>query len=139
MARTTYVDDTTPLSATNMNAMVQAEDLNTNDFTVNGGTKAVTMTKIVTGTYTGDGNASQTVNIGFTPIAVFVYPQSFVQSYPNETIGFAITSYDQKTYQAATNLVIAANGFTVYESGSGAGYPRTNANAAVYKYLALKG
>ena len=95
---------------------------------------------IVAGAYFGNGQANQVINLGFTPIAVFVA----ISLNPNgdATAGSLANSYLATTDVAAkwggnTQLEIVANGFRVV-IGNGNYYQNTNVNGARYNYIAFK-
>lgn len=111
---------------------------------------------ITSGWYTGNGEANRTINLGFTPACVIVFPYNGIifggyPSYQPRDIyvygGMAITG--QKAYikyndesQPATLLEIVTNGFTVhilrsYGNGS-SDNAATNTNNITYYYLAVK-
>jgi len=111
---------------------------------------------ITSGWYTGNGEANRTINLGFTPACVIVFPYNGIifggyPSYAPRNIyvygGMAITG--QKAYikcsaesQPATLLEIVTNGFTVHilssnDNGS-SDNAATNTNNITYYYLAVK-
>lgn len=111
---------------------------------------------ITSGWYTGNGEANRTINLGFTPACVIVFPYDGIifggyPSYNPRNVyvygGMAITG--QKAYvkysaesQPATLLEIVTNGFTVhilssYSNGS-SDNAATNTNNITYYYLAVK-
>lgn len=110
-----------------------------------GGMKADDILKMatVTGVYTGDGETSQSINLGFQPKAVFVFPQKNSASYLK--LGLALNGYEANQVSAFsesnTRLVtITQTGFDVYYKSSGSNiYSRTNEASQVYYYLAWKG
>lgn len=114
----------------------------------------VPIAQIVSGIYTGDGQSERTINLGFTPTWVFVYPRAF--SYPGPT--WLITVLEQaglavgSTGQCAADdsydwiLNITRNGFNVYygrpkdadgNTVTGSQHERyTNRKSYIYKYIA---
>ena len=76
--------------------------------------------KIVSGTYTGNGNASRKISVGFTPKAVLVMPQGYdiVNSkgdYSNG--GLATTNCPSRSYYNNgdyDSVKIVSGGFNVY-------------------------
>ena len=100
----------------------------------------------VVGTYTGNGNASQFIDLGFTPSAVFVTDVKGATYNPGSSSysyyfgGLAIKDYP--TIGSTTNIVeIVENGFNVYYTDSNA--YRALANGSLdsynpYRYIAFK-
>ena len=96
---------------------------------------------VVSGTYTGNasstGTTSQTISLGFTPIAVFAVQKgtNFDEAsiYDNYA-ALAVTGSPAIDYYGDNSLVITNNGFTVY----GTERKGLNANGAFYNYIALK-
>lgn len=111
---------------------------------------------ITSGWYTGNGEANRTINLGFTPTCVIVFPYNGIifggyPSYAPRNIyvygGMAITG--QKAYvqydttsQPATLLEIVENGFTVHilssHGNSSSDNAATNTSNITYYYLAVK-
>lgn len=111
---------------------------------------------ITSGWYTGNGEANRTINLGFTPTCVIVFPHNGIifggyPSYAPRDVyvygGMAITG--QKAYiqysdtsRLATLLEIVENGFTVHvlsSSGNGSSdNAATNTSSITYYYLAVK-
>ena len=106
---------------------------------VNVGTSDVCLTNAIkkaTGTYTGNGQATRTIEIGFTPIAVFVMRNDsvFVDS-GAITGGFAVT--DSPCTNGTNNAIeITENGFKVGRVTSSV---NTNQSTKVYNYIAFGG
>lgn len=112
------------------------------------GPDSVPVAQIVSGYYTGNGAAERTIDLGFTPSWVFVFPDSWrfgSQGYFDENgarMGLAIGSIAQTT--AYTILSITTNGFKVYyKKGTGDEYgikyqAFTNYNGNIFKYVAGK-
>ena len=103
--------------------------------------------KIVAGTYTGNGNESMTINLGFTPRAVIItYGGAFdASSYGTYGIirsGMAVTGYD---YVSRTNhkiITLTTGGFCVYENMQNNPYNNnvygyTNGSGEKYSYIAF--
>ena len=94
--------------------------------------------KIVTGTYTGNGEASRTISLGFTPKAVLVmnqagYMTTFSSGYYMVNGGLALQNYPV----TANAVVIVTNGFKVaYSSINGQNNPRTN-GTQLHHYIAI--
>lgn len=90
----------------------------------------------VTGTYTGDGTAERTIELGFTPSAVLVDSNPLTYSDKDNRFVFATYLLKSTNYASTTNfnqLEIVENGFTVYfNNGS-----KTN-NATMQRYIAFK-
>lgn len=115
--------------------------------------------EIVTGTYTGDGNQRQSINLGFAPKAVFIV-ESSGKTYENYNNTFAyyggLALADKKnsvsvTYQnpsGGTNHAtldicrLSGYGFAVFYKNIGDTSVRyeasTNYNGKVFHYIALK-
>ena len=97
------------------------------------------------GTYTGDGTDERTINLGYTPRAVFVEcatPRLSNNARINGESGFAVTAspvYSQKGSQQKV-LEIVTNGFKVYQNQSqGTSYNENmNYGNSVYNYIAFK-
>lgn len=90
--------------------------------------------KIVLGTYTGDGTAARTINLGFTPCAVEVYYNGYKQSDINGTTiygGLALTGKP-----CGDGIAITENGFTVAYNSSKTLY--TNQSNYVYYFKAYR-
>ena len=108
--------------------------------------------KIVTGKYTGDGNASMTINLGFTPKAVLLYARdrnSLFDSYygvnPSNTDDNKSTLCLQgETIVCEANNVISVSGnsFTVYYLSSSNKYGTSvfiyaNVSGETFNYIAF--
>lgn len=89
---------------------------------------------IVIGTYTGDGAAIRTINVGFTPRAVIVAGHSGFEGRGSQ--GFATAELGTME-SGANSLTITTNGFNIY-LGSGAYYPETNRLNTLYNYMAIR-
>ena len=90
--------------------------------------------KIVLGTYTGDGTATRTINLGFMPCAVEIYYNGYKQSDINGTTiygGLALTGKP-----CGDGIVITENGFTVAYNSSKTLY--TNQSNYVYYFKAYR-
>nr|DAM99674.1 MAG TPA: hypothetical protein [Caudoviricetes sp.] len=109
---------------------------------------------IVSGWYVGNGEANRTINLGFTPICVIIFPDDGIifggyPSYSPRTItvygGMAVTgksayvSYDSII---ATLVEIVTNGFNVHVlnacNDSSCNSASTNGNNITYYYLAVR-
>ena len=95
---------------------------------------------MVAGSYFGNGQANQVINLGFTPVAVFVAIS--LNPSGDATAGSLANSYLATTDVAAkwggnTQLEIVANGFRVV-IGNGNYFQNTNVNGARYNYIAFK-
>ena len=128
----------TPLSKANLLSDTTAALLGlTGDPTVN---DALAAAPYVTGTYTGDGNASQAsqdVALPFTPSAVIVFPQYFTYADTNAgDFGMALNGYPQESVSPNTTILIGTNKFTVYYNASN--LQLTNTNGKTYKYIAFR-
>lgn len=105
--------------------------------------------KIVTGTYTGNGTASRTISLGFTPKAVLVTPKTagHIVAGNNEgaftTVAFAITGVNSVHMNSNSYNVLAItnDGFTVSYIRNNDLSPRvyveSNSNGRVYNYIAI--
>ena len=97
---------------------------------------------IVTGSYTGDGVASQTINLGFTPKAVLVRAVNGAASDNYRTYSaLAVTGQDAVNNGNTTILALTASGFRACHSAQeGGSYlaPRVNTSGQKYNYLAVK-
>lgn len=91
----------------------------------------------VRGTYTGDGTASRTISLAFTPSAVLVVAKNgdTLSAGSNMYGGLAVTGSDVND-GIVTALAVTTNGFIVYYNSGDA--RRTNQNTAVYHYIAFK-
>lgn len=122
---------------------IRVEDFNDNSDKIDEALAKLTagMPKIVCGTYTGNGAASQTIELGFTPKAVLVvttYGQ--MQSSPYYNGGLAVTDNPVKMGSTGHKVVeIIENGFNVYHNTtvSSSQYVFANANTLLYHYLAV--
>ncbi len=92
----------------------------------------------VTGEYTGDGTATQSISVGFQPKVVIIYTQaaSVTSMLVVKTDQDGTGSYTL-TYGFATDHVISldANGFTVGDGTGGSNL--YNVNARLYTYIAF--
>lgn len=105
--------------------------------------------KIVTGTYTGNGAASRTISLGFTPKAVLVTPKTAGDIVAGNdegdftTVAFAIAGVNSvhKDSQSYNVLAITNDGFTVsYVRNNDLSpkvYVESNSNGRVYNYIAI--
>ena len=97
---------------------------------------------IVTGSYTGDGEASQTISLGFTPRAVLVRAVNGAASDNYRTYSsMAVTGQDAVNNHNTTILALTINGFRACHSAQeSSGYlaPRVNTSGQKYNYLAVK-
>ena len=105
--------------------------------------------RIVTGTYTGNGNSSQTISLGFTPKAVYVCT-SFGATYHRNSPSFyyggmALEGHPLKSESTSNStpsysiVTIVEGGFKVYHGWySGVAGIYSNNENVVYHYLALR-
>ena len=114
------------------------------------GKDGVSIGQIVTGIYTGDGEINRTIELGFRPDFVLVYPQkveyfnnTFPACYSLQYLGITPStsggvanslSFDNHVYYAL--LTTDTEGFQVYCYDDGGG--TTNKNHKVYNYIAVK-
>jgi len=121
--KTIWIDDETPISATNLNKIEQGiSDLDR-----------------VTGYYTGDGAASRFISLGFTPKAV-VLCRSDGATYkdgPSIYGGLAVTGRNVQLDADNIVLSLAENGFYVYRS-SASTICLSNSNAQIFQYTAFR-
>lgn len=109
---------------------------------------------ITSGWYTGNGEANRTINLGFTPTCVIIFPNDGIifGGYPTYSPrhvatygGMAVTGQKASANHGgslATLIEIITNGFTVHYLTNGsdrdADSAYTNSNNVVYFYLAVK-
>ena len=96
--------------------------------------------EIITGTYIGDGTTIRTINLGFKPKWVIVWPRTSLYSNGKSEFyrycGLAVTSAGQRIEidnSSAISMDIVDSGFEVRYNAS---YCRTNVNGDLYKYIA---
>ncbi len=105
---------------------------------------AATIPKVAAGTYTGDGAASRTISLGFTPKAVYVCPQNG-NTHPGGgsavSGGLAVTGGPLRIsdgMNTRTCLSIASGGFTVYfDDKLNTLKAYTNTNGELFFYFAI--
>ena len=109
---------------------------------------------VTSGWYTGNGEANRTINLGFTPTCVIVFPYDGIifGGYPTYSPrrvatygGMAVTgksAYATHGSQTATLVEIVTNGFTVHSILNGddrdADSAYTNNSNVNYYYLAVR-
>lgn len=97
---------------------------------------------IVVGSYTGDGETSQTIVLGFRPRAVLVRAVNGAASDNYRTYSaLAVTGQDAVNSHNTTILALVNGGFRAcYSSQESSGYlaPRVNTEGQKYNYLAVK-
>lgn len=107
---------------------------------------------ITSGSYTGNGEASMTISLSFTPVAVYVvqiygYPFGGYPTYsPSSNYfygGLAVTNSNCITNVTNVNMIsITTNGFIVYKndvsSNSSVYSASTNVNGLKYNFVAFK-
>ena len=89
----------------------------------------------ITGIYTGDGESSRTIVLGFRPKAVLMLNNR--GSYYNANVvkgGLAIDGSPVQKMPSQPVITIVATGFLVYETA----YEKSNTLSSVYNYLAVK-
>ena len=95
---------------------------------------------IVTGSYIGDGNATQTVSLGFRPKAVIVKATNGVHNGQTITMdgipdnAVHLRTYAQGNHADNFHVEITNTGFTAEAPGNDSSF---NANGAVYYYVAV--
>ena len=97
--------------------------------------------KIVTGIYTGNGQASQFISLGFTPKAVYVCNDKgrIFNGNGNSCYGgLALTGHPVESGVGPTIVEIQTGGFSVsYSTASSSVFIAANSQGAVYYYAAL--
>lgn len=94
---------------------------------------------VVFGTYTGDGAASRTINLGFTPVAVeLCLSNGQIDSYGGLALrGYACSNGINASGSARFEIV--TNGFKVYyDSRYGSTFPKSNMLDYTYYFIAYK-
>lgn len=101
----------------------------------------------ITGTYTGDGTTTRTINLGFSPSVVFIFCTNMKTNTANSTNSTRV--YDAQIYKGYTSYInetaeigaITANGFRITHTGGGTSSTvnsHINTNGFVYAYIAYK-
>ena len=121
---------------------IQMEDFNSDNAKIDAALKAnadavaavqTAVPKIVFGTYIGDGTATRTIPLDFTPKAVLVITAYGASFAPYDTYGgLALENYDVE-YGDKKAVHIVTNGFTVYHASP----CLVNASSIRYHYLAI--
>ena len=99
--------------------------------------------RIVTGTYTGDGQASKQIELGFVPTAVYVCRKDGATVYTESSTtyhygGLALSGYPATTkYWRRTTIAINGSGFYVCRVVDEREIIDTNDNGMLYHYVAL--
>ena len=96
--------------------------------------------EIVVGSYTGDGNATKNIDLGFRPKAVLVIENGGKVGYysgSQYTYGGLALPGKPVAIDGYNALVISSTGFIVYKH-SGYDYIRINLSGSTYYYLAFK-
>jgi len=101
-----------------------------------------TIPRIVFGTYTGDGAASRTISLGFTPKAVFVIRQNgMIYSANTVSGGLALAGSPVKLDTGSRvflGVSVVSSGFQVYYDTSDKYYSsHSNTKGTVYHYIAF--
>ena len=92
--------------------------------------------EVYAGIYTGDGAASRTINLGFTPTAVILCQVSGEFSEANiYSGGIAVTGHPATTRRGYPTIQIVAGGFQVFYFSGESSY--TNIEGTVYHYIAF--
>lgn len=100
--------------------------------------------QVVIGTYTGNGDVSRFVYLGFNPKALCVFPLAGVMWIPGYTTGYYdlyggfCLNGDPLTVNGNSALMISGNGFYCYYNTSGESTIRTNQNNNKYGFIAFK-
>ena len=90
------------------------------------------------GTYTGNGNESQFINLGFTPTAVIVFPEDALLTRSPYPCGGMALSGHKAVNSYGDVLEVVSNGFNAYFHTSSNGGSYLNLNNNLYFYMALK-
>ena len=93
--------------------------------------------KIATGTYTGNGAASQTINLGFSPQAVYICTRGGVAGIaPGSEYCYGGLAFEQHPLMLSAQKAaeITETGFKVYRPSD---YFRVNTSGTVYYYIAF--
>lgn len=119
---------------------IRREDFNADNAAIDAALTAVP--KIVTGTYTGDGTADRTIELGFTPKAVFVCNGRGATCYNGPTgalliCGGLVLPDSPIVYSTTTALAIVDGGFRINYYNGTSFYSSTNSNGMTYHYAAL--
>lgn len=101
------------------------------------GSSDIPFAQIKSGYYTGDGQSSRNINIGFTPKWVLIFPQTLSigssgQFDAHAQMGLAVTDNSHNT------VAIVTNGFQVYYNNATKILDDkfTNSNGVTYNYIA---
>lgn len=150
-AQITAVTNSTDVKVANLQGQInQKQDAST---AINQG-NLKSYVNITSGWYTGNGEANRTINLGFTPSCVIVFPYDGIifGGYPTYSPrhvatygGMAVTgksAYATHESQTATLVEIVTNGFTVHSILNGeerdADSAYTNNSNVNYYYLAVR-
>ena len=91
------------------------------------------------GTYTGNGAASRTISLGFTPKAVYTCTRSGLAGALTGSYytygGLAFPGNPVKCYNNTAAVEVVEGGFTVRQTND---YDRVNYNGTVYHYIAFR-
>lgn len=126
--KTTFVNGRAPA--------VSAEELNKFGQGIADAHNMIANNAIITGVFTGDGTASRTINLGFTPKAIMVFRATndpFTDGYAVGEYyvgGIAVTGFNH----VAVNIV--TGGFMVFNNS--AGRVVSNSNGVQMGYIAFK-
>ena len=94
--------------------------------------------EVVTGVYSGNGNSSRTINLGFTPKAVLVVTRDGMVRNAGDLYGGLALADHPLIYANVNGVEITSGGFTV-RSVEFSGYKvACNMAGSVYYYLAVK-
>lgn len=89
------------------------------------------------GTYTGDGQESQTISLGYTPKALFTCARDGQTGWNGRTAGGLVApGHPVKDWQGISVVEIVEGGFTVSGSNSANSW-QANVKDRVYHYLAV--
>lgn len=131
----TWVDNAPPaIDAAELQAMSDAIEANQAEL-VN------LQSTAVSGTYTGDGDSSQYISLGFRPTAVLVVyrgSQWNTADFYNAYAGLAVDGSSAINY-AGAGVSISSSGFRVSDAKTGNYNFDMNSDGIIYNYVAWKG
>jgi hypothetical protein len=93
---------------------------------------------VVYGTYTGDGNASKFINLGFTPSVVYVKD---VDGRGASYYGGFADKTTPCSYSGVKLVEIVENGFNVFYGGTSSDTAKTNSSSnydGLFRYIAFR-
>ena len=120
--------------------VVRREDFNADNAAIDAALKSVSdaSPEIVFGTYTGNGNASQGINLGRTPKIVLVEPAGGQRVLNNTIYGGLAAQGSPAKYSMRNVVYITDDGFRVITDTPTSGYSiNTNESGTKFHYLAI--